>query len=886
MVPEYSDRTYGRNLERLKLRFPAVYRRLQKPVEAPRLDLQPIKTPDGEIEWAGSFDDGRQIFMHEGPNTACRMGRKMRDWQPEAHDTLIFCGLGLGCGPMLAVKLYKKRPRIVVVENQPSLLDRVLHLIDLRPLFEYNCLELYVEEDMTPEAVVSGLEKWIPFGTTRLITHSAYPELFGRSFIEFFRQLQDGIGLIRDRYQTSKKFGQGVIAHTLNNFASLAYGLAPQKLLDRFAGLPAVCVAAGPSLDTALPHLKAIGNRALILACDSAVPVLAAHDIQPHMVVTVDMNPINFEKIRPYAHLLRQALLVFGIDCNPDNVRAFLGMRRVAVTADNTLLNTWIGPRCNRKFRIPAMTSVSQAAILAARAFGSDPIVLVGVDLAVYGEKSHAGGSVFCYRPQQKNMTRVDGVDGSPVATLPQLLADKVQLERIVRENGPRYINTSLNGAFIEGMEIRPLAEFLANGLKETNDVTAQLADLSGCGYQQLPGVVTELKAMLGRMNELRSLCLTGCELAGRTLAAVRSGEHRYDRLVRQVNSHLEAFQQNQADVLLLLESARLESIEALHRRRSWLDANADRMDTGEHRLVQLEIIRDFFRSVSDTADLFATSLDQTRVYLEEVVSIEEIRAAAAGEANVSMRLARLHADANQLWLADQCYRQVMASNTGDPTPWQELTALYLRFRLTTAARMLLLEAEETFEDTEWLDSLRRQLSELSENLLEQARMAVENGNLILARRQLAEFRMLVPNTQPLELHGLIGDAEDNRSFRNGGNGSSMPHESAAEAKLMEMALSFFRRGKPERTIGILEGLARRIPAKAVEFREKIGDCRHFLQDYKSAAWHYRQALRLAPSDTALAVKHEKACRACRAGDPRREEDECISHTPALQANL
>jgi hypothetical protein len=52
----------------------------------------------------------------------------------------------------------------------------------------------------------------------------------------------------------------------------------------------------------------------------------------------------NIEKLKPHFEELNEAVLIYSIESNPDNVRLFLGQKRVAVSAYSKLLLSWIDP--------------------------------------------------------------------------------------------------------------------------------------------------------------------------------------------------------------------------------------------------------------------------------------------------------------------------------------------------------------------------------------------------------------------------------------------------------------------------------------------------------------------------------------------------------------
>jgi hypothetical protein len=243
------------------------------------------------------------------------------------------------------------------------------------------------------------------------------------------------------------------------NLPSLFAGTPMKNLKGKFRGFPAVCVAAGPSLDDAIPELKKIQKQFLIIACDSSVNALLKADIRPHIVVTVDIFETNIEKLKPHFEELKEAILIYSIESNPDNVRLFLGQKRVAVSAYSKLLLSWIDPVFNLQSQFPAMSSVSHMAIFSAMALGANPIIMVGMDLSYSKGKSHSFDSAFFHSIDHEKLVSTKGNKGFLVSASPQFISDKLLIEKIVDQSPVRFINTSINGAYVAGTAVKRLTE-------------------------------------------------------------------------------------------------------------------------------------------------------------------------------------------------------------------------------------------------------------------------------------------------------------------------------------------------------------------------------------------------------------------------------------------
>jgi hypothetical protein len=97
----------------------------------------------------------------------------------------------------------------------------------------------------------------------------------------------------RANEEARRRFAGRYLLNTIRNLPHVAHGPDPAALDGRFTGVPAVLVAAGPSLDRNLRDLRAVADRALVVATDTAWRPLAAAGIDPPLVVAADPSDVN-----------------------------------------------------------------------------------------------------------------------------------------------------------------------------------------------------------------------------------------------------------------------------------------------------------------------------------------------------------------------------------------------------------------------------------------------------------------------------------------------------------------------------------------------------------------------------------------------------------------
>lgn len=175
-----------------------------------------------------------------------------------------------------------------------------------------------------------------------------------------------------------------------NLFSNLARFARAARLSSLQSNRPIVVCGAGPSLDTEVPLLRALRPRVTIVAADTALPALAAHKIEPDLIVTVDgqyTNVLDFVARRPTGYFLAADLssapaaaslhassrvLLFASE--------FASTRLFARLLEAGLIDPPLQP----------LGSVGVVAVSLAQRLGADRILLAGHDLSFSQGRTHA----------------------------------------------------------------------------------------------------------------------------------------------------------------------------------------------------------------------------------------------------------------------------------------------------------------------------------------------------------------------------------------------------------------------------------------------------------------------------------------------------------------
>lgn len=258
------------------------------------------------------------------------------------------------------------------------------------------------------------------------------------------------------------------LLQTLANAPRLAREGHIGALENLFAGMPTVVVAAGPSLDRNVHELRAVKDRVLIVACDTAARPLVLAGIEPHVIVATDAsraNAAHLSSLPPskswlvaegslhssaFAHFDRRTFAFRVADHEPWPWLQTLGL-------DAPRLDTW--------------GSVATCAFSLALRLGGNPIAFMGADFAFTGGRPYCRGTSFeslwglwhgqgsslddiwrTLRDRWTSTSSVTAIDGSPVETAPHLISFRDWVvERAAQFPGRRVVNATGAGILAGG---------------------------------------------------------------------------------------------------------------------------------------------------------------------------------------------------------------------------------------------------------------------------------------------------------------------------------------------------------------------------------------------------------------------------------------------------
>jgi hypothetical protein len=422
--------------------------------------------------------NGRTVFLHSSVDPvkeAQRMASRL-DFNPGT--ALLVFGFGLGYYVEALLGVVDELTPLFVVEPDKELFCKAMKSRDLRSIL--SSARVYILVGDSPDELQQKLGLFYNparnrgFMTTGLsgqnTVYAEYREKVGKI-------VADVLNAHKINLNTLIKLGPDVISSGILNLVDYYTSPGVRTLFDRFSGMPAIIVSAGPSLNKNIHLLHEAKGKAVILAVGTAVRALQKYGIEPDFIVSIDPAFANyklFNKIRT-----DKSCLITEMQSYHQILKEFQGPKFVM---GKTPISSWYNGIIEDKGNSESGGSVANNALSIAYKMGADPIVLVGQDLA-YSDDGHSHASGTNYENnvitgrEQRGYIWVKANNGGEVKTDGSFYLFLTWFERWFRQFPDReYINATEGGAKLEGTTIMTLREVIDQYCTNEVDVKGIIA--------------------------------------------------------------------------------------------------------------------------------------------------------------------------------------------------------------------------------------------------------------------------------------------------------------------------------------------------------------------------------------------------------------------------
>jgi Protein of unknown function DUF115 len=432
----------------------------------PQRDL--VARPSGQrvqlIEgvWRVLDDDGHALAIH-GRYPDREADRTVAELLAAPSPPSLVIAVGLGLGFLLdALERRNWSGTVLALEPEADTIAPLLSRRDWTSWIGTGRLRLLMAPEFTGASTC-----WSLFGdgssTPPIIVNPALAQIRPAE-VQLARLLVKRLQFDAKANLTARRqYGARYLLNTLANLPAIAAESDVSALTDATRGVPAILVGAGPSLDSALPALRAARDSAIVIAVDTALRPLLQAGIEPHLAVAVDPGEANTRHLWdlpacPRTHLVSEASV------DPLALEHFRGRTFLFSVSDHQPW-PWLAAHGQARGSLRAWGSVLTLAFDLAIRMGCDPIVFTGADLSFPDGRTYCRGVAYeegwrrlaewgvPYESQWQQQidawprTEAADVAGALVRTAPHLVAVRDWLvEQIGRESSRRFINASGTG--------------------------------------------------------------------------------------------------------------------------------------------------------------------------------------------------------------------------------------------------------------------------------------------------------------------------------------------------------------------------------------------------------------------------------------------------------
>ncbi len=412
-----------------------------------KMIIKPVMTRTGDMTLEIQTGE-RRVFLHSkydpGKEAAQLVGRKAL----KPGDMVLVLGFGLGYHVAEVLRVIGDNAKVVVIEPNKEIFREALKYIDMEQFLTESRLKIILEEDI---AQLSKLfSHWMDLVLEKegqFIIHRASLELMS----DYVKPLQELFLEWRVRQDTISRFESRLSDNFSQNVNSVKNLPRVSKLFDRFKGVPALLVAAGPSLDDSVRWLPSLRNRCLVICVGRALKSLLNFGLIPDLVVITDPQPSVYSSQLEGLDIGVPIVLLPTV--HPNLMRNYSGAKLVAFQAgmnEAEEMAAVLGEQL-----VETGGSVSTTALDIIIRMGCSPVLFAGLDLAYIKGRSHSKdvGGIKVDSADGFRLVEVQGNQGGLTKAPLNLNIYRKWVERRIEKSHGKTIfyNLSPEGAVITG---------------------------------------------------------------------------------------------------------------------------------------------------------------------------------------------------------------------------------------------------------------------------------------------------------------------------------------------------------------------------------------------------------------------------------------------------
>lgn len=528
--------------------------------------------------------------------------------------------LGFGSGRLFAEVVERTGPQtfVLLIEPDVDLFAAIVAEEDFSRAFELERVSLAVGEKPHAATIIRAEDAFSMFTIADfpILENNWSSGLYANYFAETKKRLVELAAMGKQNARTIETLGAEWRKNIFENLPAILKSPPVSSLFGEFSGIPAVIVAAGPSLDKNARFLSSLAGSAIIIAVDTAVRPLLLAGVQPDIVMALDSQTENYQHLAGVD--LPNALYALNPVVNHRIVKERRGP--MVFTGYTEPLFEWVETVIGARGSVRTGGSVATSAFDLAVKMGCSPVIFVGQDICYSSNATHADGtthlaslSVIGGLPPEATVEAFSArnIFGAPVLTTHKMESWRRWFELLITSSQAPALNATEGGIGIAGAENISLAEVVArHGMQGAGrSAPSRVCDGRSRGKINVASLTDALKTARDEARFIKTACGRGMNSVKASVslidgqAGVRPGaahsldemrEHSRDILTRELFARVNRYHMDQA----------LDRVEKIRRRAAMLE--------GRDRLVMnLEGYRELFTGIYEVATVFEREADK-----------------------------------------------------------------------------------------------------------------------------------------------------------------------------------------------------------------------------------------------------------------------------------
>lgn len=400
----------------------------------------------------------------------------------EEYAPIIIVGISNGHHIQRIMESVPKTSNILIYEPSLELFRRELEEVDLSFLFELNIPVGIIVEGLNENEIEQYMALMISYDnmtSLKCYMSGNYTELFYEQVDNFVQLLKKHIEKLQVSWNTLVRYTDVKAKNTFYNLPYLYEGYSMEELRNILpSDVPTIVVSAGPSLNKNILDLKKAVGKACIIATDTAMKPLLNAGIIPNLFVIIDgLKPgVLFE----HKDISKVPMVTMtGVSVEPMEYHKGKKFFYYSSSPFEHQLLTELGKTEGRNRTLPDLItggSVANSAYSLGVFMGSRTIILIGQDLALTGNRTHADGT-FQDKMDEVDVENgqyfeVDSVDGGKVLTRDDFNRYRKWFEEVAEKwQHVTMVDATEGGALIHGSKVMSLKRAIQKYCKREYNV-------------------------------------------------------------------------------------------------------------------------------------------------------------------------------------------------------------------------------------------------------------------------------------------------------------------------------------------------------------------------------------------------------------------------------